>query len=152
MIYVEIVPETLDIEEGQIRVAIIRNITERVENEKQIEFMAYYDELTDLPNRNYFQKVLNDEIRASDIGQKNIAVHFLDLDDFKHINDTLGYQFGDQLLISFASRLKQLLFEDIFIARMTGDEFLILQRNINQEEDATQFAENYYKFLNSHWM
>ncbi|MFD2639731.1 EAL domain-containing protein [Piscibacillus salipiscarius] len=141
VIYVEIVPETLDIEEGQIRVAIIRNITERVENEKQIEFMAYYDELTDLPNRNYFQKVLNDEIRASDIGQKNIAVHFLDLDDFKHINDTLGYQFGDQLLISFASRLKQLLFEDIFIARMTGDEFLILQRNINQEEDATQFAE-----------
>ncbi|MGP4073691.1 EAL domain-containing protein [Piscibacillus sp. B03] len=141
IIYVEIVPETLDIEEGQLRIAIIRNITERVENEKQIEFMAYYDELTDLPNRNYFQKVLNDEIKASTLSEKKIAVHFIDLDDFKHINDTLGYQFGDQLLKSFASRLKQFLFEDIFVARMMGDEFLILQRNVESEQNATEFAE-----------
>lgn len=141
IIYAEIVPETLDVNDGELSIAMIRNITERIENEKQIEFMAYYDELTDLPNRNYFQKVLNDEINISKLKERNLAVHFIDLDYFKHINDTLGYHFGDQLLKAFAKRLKKLIYEDIFVARMTGDEFLILQRNIEEKEEATNFAE-----------
>ncbi|RPF52274.1 sensor domain-containing protein [Aquisalibacillus elongatus] len=147
VIYTEIVPETLQIEENSMRIAVVRNITERIENEKQIEFMAYYDELTDLPNRNYFQKVLKDEIKAAELSSRQLAVHFIDLDYFKHINDTLGYQFGDQLLKSCADRLKKLLLEDVFIARMTGDEFLVLQRNIGSEEDAKAFAQKLIKYF-----
>ncbi|TFB14070.1 EAL domain-containing protein [Filobacillus milosensis] len=145
-IYAEIIPETVQLKDKELRVAVVRNITERVENERQIEFMAYYDELTDLPNRNYFQKVLQDEINASKYVLNNkLAIHFIDLDYFKHINDTLGYQFGDKLLKACGERLKKLLIEDIFVARMSGDEFLILQRNIEKEEEAKNFANQLIK-------
>ncbi|PKR78450.1 diguanylate cyclase [Halalkalibacillus sediminis] len=140
VIYVEILPEEFHQNDQNLRMAIVRNVTERVENEKQIEFMAYYDELTDLPNRNYFQKVLQDEIHSMNKDNRKLAVHFVDLDYFKHINDTLGYQFGDKLLKSCADRLKKFLEEDVFLARMTSDEFLILQRNISTDDEAKKFA------------
>ncbi|MGM8214291.1 EAL domain-containing protein [Bacillaceae bacterium W0354] len=138
IIYTEIITDTVKHKNDEFRIAIVRNVTERVENERQIEFMAYYDELTDLPNKNYFLKVLKDEINNST--SNKLAVHFVDLDHFKHINDTLGYHFGDELLKACADRLKSLLIENVFVARMTGDEFLILQRNISHEKDAKQFA------------
>ncbi|WP_188205623.1 EAL domain-containing protein [Alkalibacillus aidingensis] len=140
-IYAEILPEPVNDDNNHLRVAIVRNITERVENEKQIEFMAYYDALTDLPNRNYFQKVLQEETKNADENGQKLAVHFIDLDYFKHINDTLGYQMGDALLKGCATRLKKLLLEDVFIARMTSDEFLILQRNITDTEEVEALAE-----------
>ncbi|GEL76063.1 EAL domain-containing protein [Tenuibacillus multivorans] len=145
-IYTEIIPEIINVKNNQLRIAIVRNITERVENEKQIEFMAYYDELTDLPNRNYFQKVLKDEIHSAILNSNKLAVHFIDLDYFKHINDTLGYHFGDRLLKSCADRLKRLFVEDVFIARVTGDEFLVLQRDVDKPEEAEEFAQ---KLINS---
>ncbi|WP_343781810.1 EAL domain-containing protein [Alkalibacillus silvisoli] len=140
VIYAEVLPEPVQEEDYGLRIAIVRNITERVENEKQIEFMAYYDQLTDLPNRNYFQIVVEDELNNAKQNEEYLAVHFIDIDYFKHINDTLGYQVGDSLLRSCASRLKQLLYEDLFIARMTSDEFLVLQRNVKSEEDVKALA------------
>ena len=138
LIYVEFINDKVKHRNDEFTVAIVRNVTERVENEKQIEFMAYYDELTDLPNKNYFLKVLKDEINHSQ--SEKFAVHFIDLDYFKHINDTFGYHFGDKLLKVCADRLKNLLVDNVFVARMTGDEFLILQRNIQSEDDAKQYA------------
>lgn len=115
-----------------VRVACIKDITERVENETRIEYMAYYDELTDLPNRNFFHKVLNEAVLQAQETEE-FAVYFLDLDYFKEINDTLGYDFGDALLKACAKRLKSFQQVDTFIARMGGDEFLILQRNTTKE-------------------
>lgn len=146
MIYVEFVTDVVKHRNGEFTIAVVRNVTERIENEKQIEFMAYYDELTDIPNRNYFVKTLKNEIKNT---KNKFAVHFVDLDHFKHINDTFGYHFGDQLLKACADRLKNLLIENVFIARMTGDEFLILQRNIKDEEEATQFAEKLIEMFKS---
>ncbi|GEN45337.1 EAL domain-containing protein [Alkalibacillus haloalkaliphilus] len=140
IIYAEVLPEPFN-EETSLRVAIVRNITERVENEKQIEFMAYYDQLTDLPNRNYFQLVLEEELKNAEESGEQLAVHFIDVDYFKHINDTLGYQVGDSLLKGCASRLKQMLREDLFIARMTSDEFLVLQRKVAGEQEVRSLAE-----------
>ncbi|WP_051189000.1 EAL domain-containing protein [Halalkalibacillus halophilus] len=151
VIYAEILPEPVHESEKNLRVAIVRNITERVENEKQIEFMAYFDELTDLPNRNYFQKVLEDELNKDPNKEcnKKLAVHSIDLDYFKHINDTLGYEFGDQLLNSCAKRLKLLLVDDIFLARMDSDSFIILQRNVTSSEEAERFAEKLLELFRS---
>lgn len=117
-----------------VRAASIRDVTERITNENKIEYMAYYDELTDIPNRNFFNKVLKEAIvQATEIDEQ-VAVFFLDLDYFKEINDTLGYSFGDELLQACAIRLKSFLQMDTFIARMGGDEFLILQRDTSKDE------------------
>ncbi len=123
-----------------IRVAIIKDITDRIENEKRIEFMAYYDELTDLPNRNFFYKVLGEAIKEAESDDEMLAVYFIDVNYFKEINDTLGYSFGDQLLMACSNRFKAFLKTDTFIARMGGDEFLILQRHTKGEEAAIDFA------------
>ncbi len=140
MVYGEILPEKISQNDKNLRISVVRNVTERVLNEKKIEFMAYYDELTDLPNRNYFQKVIQDEIGHLKNKQQKVAVHLIDIDYFKQINDTMGYHFGDLLLQACASRLKHLLMEDVFIARMTSDEFVIMQRNVTSNEEIEQFA------------
>ncbi|SHG24706.1 GGDEF and EAL domain-containing protein [Ornithinibacillus halophilus] len=132
-----------------IRIASVKNITERVENENRIEYMAFYDELTDLPNRNFFHKVLKEAIRESKFNNEGLAVFFVDLDYFKEINDTLGYSFGDKLLKAFGNKLKAFLETDTFIARMSGDEFLILQRNITSKDTAVLLAEQLIKEFES---
>ncbi|MEN2766622.1 EAL domain-containing protein [Ornithinibacillus xuwenensis] len=123
-----------------VRLASVKDITERIENENKIEYMAYYDELTDLPNRNFFNKVLKEAVQQANNREESLAVFFLDLDYFKEINDTLGYSFGDELLKACAKRLKTFQQMDTFIARLSGDEFLILQRNTSKDE-AVQLAE-----------
>ncbi|QHS22070.1 EAL domain-containing protein [Virgibacillus sp. MSP4-1] len=140
-LYIDVLPQPYPDKDGDLRIAVIRDVTERVQSEKQIQFMAYYDELTDLPNRNYFVKTLEEAIAECRKDNGQIAVHFVDIDYFKQINDTLGYQFGDALLRACSHRLKQLLDGNNFIARMSGDEFLILQRDIQNKEEAEAFAE-----------
>lgn len=125
-----------------IRVAIIKDITERIYNERRIEFMAFYDELTDLPNRNFFVKVLKEALLSAKETNEMLAVYFVDLDYFKEINDTLGYSFGDKLLKACGEKLKSFLETDNFIARMSGDEFLILQKHTESKEGAIQLAKD----------
>lgn len=139
-LYVDVLPHPYPDKDGDLRIAVLRDVTDRVQSEKQIQFMAYYDELTDLPNRNFFMKTLEEAIAEIQNKDCQMAVHFVDIDYFKQINDTLGYQFGDALLQSCAKRLKQLLNTKNFIARMSGDEFLILQRDIKSKAEAEAFA------------
>ncbi|MYL34776.1 EAL domain-containing protein [Pontibacillus yanchengensis] len=139
-IYVEIMAHPHTYDNKTVRGAMIRDITVRMEQRQQIEFMAYYDDLTDLPNRFYFLKTINEAIYSAHKNGGKFAVHFMDIDYFKQINDTMGYVFGDQLLSICAERLKKLLDENVFIARMGGDEFLILQRGVQTNVDAETFA------------
>lgn len=122
--HIEILAHPYPQQDRILRVAIIRDITERVHNERKIEFMSYYDELTDLPNRHYFIKMVGEALRT----EEGAAVHFMDLDYFKQINDTLCYSFGDELLKACAIRLKQLQDADTFIARMGETNFLFCKR------------------------
>ncbi|WP_217585752.1 sensor domain-containing protein [Lentibacillus saliphilus] len=123
------------------RIALIKDISEQVANEKQIEYMAYYDELTDMPNRNFFIEVLKQTIEEAEKTGEIIAIYFIDLDYFKEINDTHGYAFGDELLRACGNRLKTLLQEGRFIARMGGDEFLLMQRQVDNVKGVSDFAE-----------
>ncbi|RIU96534.1 putative bifunctional diguanylate cyclase/phosphodiesterase [Oceanobacillus picturae] len=125
------------------RIFLIKNVTDQVKNEKRIEYMAYYDELTDLPNRNFFMKILDEAINKSKkLGEEQLAVYFLDIDYFKEINETLGYSFGDKLLKAISDKLKSFLGPDTFIARIGGDEFLLLQNGIKAKENTVKLAED----------
>lgn len=119
-----------------IRIASVKNVTEKVEAEKRIEFMANYDVLTDLPNRNFFFRVLKDAIKEAEHTDEQLAVHFINLDYFKEINETFGYEVGDKLLKMCGDKFKKYLHTNTFIARMSGDEFLILQRALTKKEEA----------------
>jgi predicted signal transduction protein with EAL and GGDEF domain len=104
-----------------------QDITELRRSEATISYMATHDALTGLPNRTLFGKQLEEALRQARPGAM-VAQHLLDLDHFKHVNDTLGHAAGDRLLIMVTQRLRALLRAGDVLARMGGDEFAILRR------------------------
>ncbi|MBC2582252.1 EAL domain-containing protein [Clostridium sp. DJ247] len=112
----------------------ITDTTERKRTEEQATYMAYHDLLTDLPNNTYFSHKLNEAINESKINQSRGAVFFVDIDNFKTVNDTLGHNYGDLLLKIVAELLKLSVKDYGTVARFGGDEFLILIPNFDNEE------------------
>lgn len=96
---------------------------------------AHLDALTNLPNRLSLNSMMHDAMRSSRAGGYLLAVCFLDLDDFKEVNDRFGHQVGDKLLIAAARRMKKVIRESDAVIRLAGDEFVLLLGGINQEED-----------------
>ncbi|HEX3583054.1 MAG TPA: EAL domain-containing protein, partial [Thermoanaerobaculia bacterium] len=131
-------PETRDVIEV---VSVSRDVTERHFAEAQIEYQAYHDTLTGLPNRALFRDRLTVALAHARRTHTPVAVMFLDLDSFKLVNDTLGHSLGDELLKVIASRLKSVLREEDTIARMGGDEFTVLVANITSADDAPVIAQ-----------
>lgn len=131
-------------ETGRI-VGILRDITERNLAREEISRLAYYDPLTGLPNRLLFLNRLEQAILQGkrDYIRKEgfLALLYLDLDDFKAVNDTLGHTTGDQLLVSVAGRLKEALRAGDTLARLGGDEFVVILPRISRPEDAARVAE-----------
>ena len=105
---------------------IARDVTERRRAEERIRHMATHDALTGLPNRMMFVQLLNQSVKSAQRYEREFALLFLDLDGFKRVNDSLGHAAGDQLLQEMAERLKQVLRASDVIARMGGDEFVVL--------------------------
>ncbi|MGW8248673.1 MAG: putative bifunctional diguanylate cyclase/phosphodiesterase [Acidiferrobacterales bacterium] len=122
-------------------VSIIMDITERRAAEQQINFLAFHDELTHLPNRNLFLDRLQQAIYEADRTEHLVAVLFLDLDRFKTINDSLGHTIGDQVLVQSAKRLNSVLRAGDTISRLGGDEFSIVLSDIQNVRDCTLIAE-----------
>lgn len=107
-------------EEEALYAAIFSDITERKRNEKRIKTLAYFDELTHLPNRRLFNDRLEMALATAHRDKTKIAVMFLDLDHFKQVNDTLGHSAGDALLKQVAKRLKHCMHEGDTLARLGG--------------------------------
>lgn len=126
--------------------AQFRDITERYHTEKQINYLAYHDDLTGLPNRRFFTGHI-DELLRNGVNEDSVfAVMFLDLDSFKKINDTLGHNNGDALLKLVAERLKTCCHaSDQLVSRMGGDEFTILLQDITDHTEAIRVAEQIIK-------
>ncbi|MGZ5834873.1 MAG: putative bifunctional diguanylate cyclase/phosphodiesterase [Xanthobacteraceae bacterium] len=115
------------------------DITERREAEKKIAHMAHHDALTNLPNRLLLRERLAHALRAIRRGQ-TLAVHYLDLDHFKTVNDSLGHPIGDELLLKVATRLRACVRETECVARVGGDEFAIVQSGIETPAEAGALA------------
>ncbi len=120
---------------------ILLDVSDRKRAEKEIAYRAYHDALTGLPNRILFLDRLSIAIALAQRQNQLLAVLFLDVDDLKMINDTLGHATGDELLSKLAGRLTETVRRSDTVARVGGDEFLILLANIACEQDATTVAE-----------
>ena len=121
-------------------VVLLEDVTERRNAEARITHLARYDELTGLPNRVNFRDEIEHLLAAPrDAGQMS-ALLFIDLDQFKQVNDTLGHPCGDQLLCAVADRLRAMLRPEDFVARFGGDEFVVFQQNIKSPDEAAALA------------
>lgn len=118
-----------------------RDITERIEAAERLRHMAHYDTLTDLPNRALFSDRMQQALATASRDKKRMALMFIDLDRFKHINDSLGHNVGDLLLKEAARRMLVCVRESDTVARIGGDEFIVLLHEIDKKEDALMVAE-----------
>jgi diguanylate cyclase (GGDEF)-like protein len=121
-------------------VVLLEDITERRNAEARICHLARYDELTALPNRVNFRDEIERLLAVPRDTAQLSALLFIDLDQFKQVNDTLGHPCGDQLLCAVADRLREMLRPEDFVARFGGDEFVVFQQNIRSAEDAANLA------------
>jgi diguanylate cyclase (GGDEF)-like protein len=112
----------------------------QAEHARNVEYLAYHDNLTGLPNRALFSRLLYRQIQHAHRYKKQLALMFLDLDRFKEINDSLGHEAGDDLLKKMGRRLGESLRESDLVARLGGDEFIILLPEITEETQVTTVA------------
>ncbi|MBS0512711.1 MAG: EAL domain-containing protein [Proteobacteria bacterium] len=143
----EIFPEFLTINaitdhDGRLTnyAALFSDISQVKESEQRIRDLAYYDPLTGLPNRRLLDDRLQVELAHASRQHGRVAVMFVDLDRFKRINDSLGHEVGDQLLVEVARRLRSCLREDDTVARMGGDEFVVVMSDFDGPEGAVHAA------------
>lgn len=137
---VEISLASANLNGQSVTLGVVRDISERKQAEEAIWNQAHYDALTELPNRCYFKSLLDSSLKQAQIEQHKCAVLFLDLDQFKLINDSLGHNVGDQLLKLVANRIASLCMEGT-LGRLGGDEFVILLSELKQPEEASLIAE-----------
>jgi len=128
---------------GQVQVyeGVVQDITDRKRAEEEVQFLAFYDSLTRLPNRSLFLDRAAIALAAARRTRGKIALLFLDLDHFKNINDSLGHKMGDALLCEVAERLRSCLRAEDTVARVGGDEYLVLLNSVSSGEAALAVAD-----------
>src|ERR1700704_5152056 len=132
-------------------VVLLEDITQRRDAEARISHLARYDELTALPNRLNFRDEIVRLLAVQQGADQLSALLFVDLDQFKQVNDTLGHPCGDQLLCAVADRLREMLRPEDFVARFGGDEFVVFQQNIKSNEDAAGLARRIVEHLSERY-
>ncbi|MDQ1145648.1 diguanylate cyclase (GGDEF)-like protein/PAS domain S-box-containing protein [Bacillus sp. SORGH_AS 510] len=140
IVSLEVFGSKIEYEGKDAIIGTIIDITDRKNTEQMIKHMAYHDQLTDLPNRYLLREKVDELIRESSENNNVFAILFLDLDRFKIVNDTMGHEIGDKLLIEVSARLRDCLDEKDIISRYGGDEFTILlpQSNVDQAREVAK--------------
>ena len=127
---------------------INRDITGRVLESERLQYLAHYDQLTKVPNRYLLLEIIKHLISQSQRNKNSFALFYIDLDKFKAINDTKGHAFGDQVLVEAALRLNQSIRNSDTVARVGGDEFVVLLENISSKNEISEMAVSLIKELN----
>ncbi len=125
----------------------ISEITNRKEKELEINYLSYYDEVTGIPNRRFFMKESSRLIK--ELCNVNIAFIFIDLDNFKYVNDTYGHDYGDALLYEFSKMILEMQIDNSFLARYGGDEFVFVKSNIEDKNEIKGILDNIIKKLSN---
>lgn len=138
---------------GRVRgmVGITTDITETKEMRDKLQYLAYYDQLTRLPNKTYFSELLDNTLAQAKAKCSNVGVLFIDLDQFKLINDTLGHDTGDTFLSDVAKRFKQCMDEKSIISRFGGDEFAVFVPDIKDTSNMEKLSESLLKLTSRPW-
>jgi diguanylate cyclase (GGDEF)-like protein/PAS domain S-box-containing protein len=122
---------------------VVEDVTERRQANEKIAHLAHYDALTDLPNRVLFREQIERELARAGEGEQ-FALLYIDIDEFKGINDSLGHHVGDELLKTVASRIRDCIKGDDLIARLGGDEFAVIQTAVGSVADVEAFVARVY--------
>ncbi|OCW59401.1 putative bifunctional diguanylate cyclase/phosphodiesterase [Hoeflea olei] len=132
-------------------VLIFEDVSARIQSEKRILHMARFDNLTELPNRSWFKDIAAAKMAKAEPGQK-LALAVLDIDDFKHVNDTMGHLSGDKLLSAIANRLRSLSRQKFVISRFGGDEFVLLMPDVEDVAELTRTMDHVIDTLRGTYM
>lgn len=130
-------------------IGISTDITRLKDTESQLQHLAHYDPLTDLPNRLLFQSRVEHAIQHANRHENRLGIMVVDLDDFKKINDSLGHPIGDELLVAVSGRWRKRLRQEDTLARLGGDEFVLLIENMQKADDAGNIARDLLACLSS---
>ena len=133
---------------GDIRyiVNVVNDVTDRRRADEKIAHLAHYDPLTDLPNRVLFREQIERELQKVSRGEQ-FALLYIDVDEFKGINDSLGHHVGDELLKAVAGRIKGCIRETDLIARLGGDEFAVIQSGVKGVDDVLEFVKRLHEAI-----
>ena len=140
-IAVELVGKTLHLGDETYRLGVLRDITAHRHAEARIHYLAHHDMLTGLPNRAYLTERLTTILALARRHGTLVAIMFIDLDNFKTVNDSFGHHMGDALLKEVAARIKEVLREADMVSRLGGDEFLAILADLAAPEDAAKIAD-----------
>ncbi|MEY9180340.1 diguanylate cyclase (GGDEF)-like protein/PAS domain S-box-containing protein [Bradyrhizobium sp. USDA 326] len=132
--------------EPRYLISVVEDVTERRDADEKIAHLAHYDALTDLPNRTLFREQIERELTKVAGGQQ-FALLYIDVDEFKGINDSLGHHVGDELLKAIADRLRGCLKQGDLIARLGGDEFAVIQTGIASSADVLSFVARIFQAI-----
>lgn len=135
---VEVRSNVIFLDEKPHFLASVRDITERRKDQEKVRYLAYYDALTELPNRRFFNERLEKTVEKAKQSGIVGGLLFIDLDRFKSINDSLGHHAGDTVLVRTAKRVQSLLSEQDVVARIGGDEFVVLLPSLSADSDKAQ--------------
>jgi len=144
-IQVEITIYKTDDNHEKLSILIIRDISDFNQNVEDLKYLAYYDQLTKIPNRTLFRDRAETAIRIARRDDEKLAIVYIDIDEFKVINDTMGHEAGDILLKELSQRFQECVRDSDTVSRVGGDEFTILMLKITCQEDASIVAERILK-------
>jgi diguanylate cyclase (GGDEF)-like protein len=128
-------------------ICLIRDVSELIKSKNSLQYMVSHDNLTGLPNRSNYYETLNEIIKDSSNSDHLCGIIFFDLDRFKSVNDSLGHRIGDELLVVISRRLENNLKSNEFIARISGDEFIIIVKNVLDESEIIETAKRIFSMF-----
>jgi diguanylate cyclase (GGDEF)-like protein len=133
------------------RILLIKDITQKKEEEDALRQLAFHDALTGLPNRRIFHEHVRHTMAQSKRSGQSMALLSIDVDNFKWINDTMGHHVGDQFLIYFATRVRGCVREVDMLARISGDEFMVLLPTVDSKEGAEKVSQRIMDVVKAPW-